>query len=379
MNSRKIRVLHLVDHLHIGGCQELIKTWLKHRDAERFDVSVATLHGKGYFFDKCIELGTDTISFSPWRLDPIMIFRAAMAIRRIRPDVLHTHLVASPCLARLIRPLTPRARMIVHVHNEDPLLGSLARITPVYRFCVRNADLVCAVSRRVQERAAELLRIPAGKIRVLFNTFDPDSSAINLDQGKKFRKALGIPDDVFVVGCAGRLFHGKGFHDAIHALQILRQRSVRAHLLLLGSGSYEGELRSLASRLRLDDRVTFAGFLEHAPGVFPNFHSAVSAMDAFLLPSHSEGFPVTVLEIMHAGLPVISTRVSGIADNFTEEHLMMAENRNPEDLARKIGEMILLPEAGRKAMAGRAMAFVKERFMPAGAVRELEDIYRGLL
>ena len=107
-NARRIRVLHLIDSLELGGAQTALLAWLTSHDRSRFEVHLASMHGtrKSLFYKRAEQLGIPVIFLSPRRLVPIYLFRLPLLMLRRRYDVAHCHLFASNWLGKPFRPIS---------------------------------------------------------------------------------------------------------------------------------------------------------------------------------------------------------------------------------------------------------------------------------
>src|SRR5580692_5330080 len=101
-SSNRIRVLHLIDSLELGGAQTALLAWLTSHDRSRFEVHLASMHGtrKSLFYNRAEKLGIPVIFLSPRRLVPIYLFRLPLLMLRRRYDVAHCHLFASNWLGK---------------------------------------------------------------------------------------------------------------------------------------------------------------------------------------------------------------------------------------------------------------------------------------
>lgn len=207
--------------------------------------------------------------------------------------------------------LTTGLPYVVSLQGPD-VPGFEARYNYLYPFlkpilCLvwRNAGLVTAISRKHQELAHQTLAnieipiVPNGVESDLFYPADERTGSVN-------------------VLCVGRLIERKGQYYLLQAFaQLCEQCSDQAlELTLVGTGDAEDALKSLASELRIQDRVHFVGFVprEEMPRVYRQ-------ADIFVLPSQSEGMSIALLEAMSSGLPVIVTDTGG-----TEELVKAGEN-----------------------------------------------------
>jgi glycosyltransferase involved in cell wall biosynthesis len=134
---------------------------------------------------------------------------------------------------------------------------------------------------------------------------------------------------------AGRLVIEKGILDLLAAVALL-PRGEGCRLLVCGSGPAEAEVREKARALSLGDRVVFAGHLAGS-----ELAKAYASADVFVLPSYSEGFPTAITEAMDAGLPIITTRIRGMADHLAQgENALFVPVRDPRALAEALARIL---------------------------------------
>lgn len=181
--------------------------------------------------------------------------------------------------------------------------------------------------------------------------------------GDETEAAGGVPTLLF----AGRLIREKGILDAIAAMPlVLREASCR--LMVAGDGPVAAEARARAEALGLDGRVVFAGHLGA-----DELGEAYRTAAALVLPTyHPEGFPNVIGEAMHAGLPIITTRIRGAADHLRDgEHALFVPAHDPAAVAAAALRLLRDP-ALRAAMAAANREKVKDFAPDAVARRYLE-------
>ena len=158
------------------------------------------------------------------------------------------------------------------------------------------------------------------------------------------RLVHGVPRDVsrddtvmenYDVVCCGRLVKNKGFADVIRAVSLLDD----VKLLIIGDGPEKKKLEKLASKLKIVDRVTFAGWQKEQKDVYQLIKSA----KIFVMNSLSEGGPRVALEAMALGLPVISTRVGVMMDVIRDGENGIFTSGKPADLSDKIKKLLDYP------------------------------------
>lgn len=284
------------------------------------------------------------------------------------------HLV--PRFASLLRRLGAQG---IVTHHIGPLLygGLAARIAGIAsRIHVEHDGWHYAQGRRRQlARALEWLVRPrrvavshataaqvAQAIGTVRQTIVPNGVDLDRFQPGSPRYArlrFELPLDARLIGCVGRLETVKGQDVLIEALACLPDDW---HLALAGEGSRRPALEAQARARGLAARVHFLGHVEATEALFPAF-------DLLALPSRAEGFPRAVIEAQAAGLPVVATRVGGVAEAVCPRTGMLVA---PEDPAAFAGAILAL--AGTPLMVS-PRAFVDPRF----SNREMAAQYRALL
>ncbi len=194
-----------------------------------------------------------------------------------------------------------------------PGLWWYKQLWPLYRRSIAPHRIVC-VSNAVRRRLVEDLRFPARKVFAVCNGIDPQSRFVPSAQHREqTRAAWGIPADAFVFGTVGRLHAVKQYDVAIRSFAELVAQTKRqdVHLVLVGEGPLDGQLRELAVQSGLNGQVHFQGFVSKPWEVYPG-------LDALLIPSQSEGLPLNMLEGMGCGCCAIAYAVAGIPEVITD-------------------------------------------------------------
>lgn len=365
----RLRVLHLVQNLNYGGMERLIHDLARLSDPSRLEVHVLALQYVGRFgqgLDGAAEVHLAG-RMEPWSL----LLPAALArqIRRIAPDVVHTHSGVWLKGARAARMAgVPR---VVHTehgrrHPDPPddrwLDGRAARWT----------DVVCAVSRPL---AAHLrARVVRGRapVAVVPNGVDTDAFHRRGDGGA-LRAELGLAPGTPVLGSVGRLEPVKGYDVAIHALRLLLDGWTEGPppvLLVAGGGSQHGRLLDLARRTGIADRVVLPGWRDDLDRLHGTF-------TLFTMSSHSEGTSVSLLEAMSAGLCPVVTDAGGNADVLGPalRHRLVRPG-DPAALARAWSDALRHP-AARADDAAAARSRVAAHFCARAMTRRYEALYAG--
>jgi glycosyltransferase involved in cell wall biosynthesis len=191
------------------------------------------------------------------------------------------------------------ARSIVHVHVK----WSKEYSEPA-KWAVRNADGVIGISRYVSDTVRQM-GTPAHRIHTVLNCVDPAKWDPTLD-GHRVRRELGIPETAPLLVSVSRLFSWKGQRELVSALPAVLERVPETRLMIVGAdepfvhgGSFTAELKELAQRLGIAERVIFTGARSDIPEV-------MAASDVFTMPSFEEPFGLVFLEAMAMQRPVVA-------------------------------------------------------------------------
>jgi glycosyltransferase involved in cell wall biosynthesis len=279
-------------------------------------------------------------------------------------ELIHLHLPLFP-------PLRCRQKAIITVHTpmladtaaipEPGLQPRLARLnarlfsSTYEQWHLDHAAAVLAVSSQVRREIEAGYRIGAAGIEVIENGVDTEHFA--------FAPAAGRGRDILF---AGRLSYRKGLDRLIGAFARL---GGGLHLVLAGEGPLEPQLRQRVRTLGLEQRVEFAGFLDRAA-----LRDRLQRAALFVSPSDYEGFPLTLLEAMAAGAPVVSTRTGPLADDAAALPVLTVDS-TAAGIAGGIEAVLAHPtEAAERAQAARAV--VEARYAWDKVVDALEAVYR---
>ena len=183
---------------------------------------------------------------------------------------------------------------------------------------------------------------------------------------------LGVPDDRFLVGWIGRMTAVKRTEDVLRAFRLVRDRGVDASLCMVGDGPDFARALELAGELGIMRRCLFPGYQEDVGSFF-------GAFDAFVLPSGNEGTPVTAIEALASGCPVVATRVGGVPDVVREGvDGFLVDPGDVEGLAGHLARLAADP-ALRSRLGAAGGERVLRRYGVERLVDDVDRLYRELL
>lgn len=379
----RVRVLHLIEHLEIGGAERVVANLIRTLDPARFE-SVAChyrLHGllaeelaaEGYavrYLEKDLLRSRLPPALRRWAAPLVVpesllfVGRLAALMRREKIDIVHTHLFSANLWGRLAATAAGCRATITTEHTRREREGSLKR-SVLNRLLLRCTDRVVAVSDEVARGVAALQGIPPGLLTVIPN-------GVRLDQAPPPEAGSRLDGGAPVIAAIGRLAPEKRLDLLLQALVLLGRTSPGVRCLILGTGPERGSLEALARDLGLGGRVEFLGEQRCVESFFPSLAAVVNCSDR-------EGLPLSLLEAMAAGVPVVATDVGGNPEIVRDgETGILVPPGDPGSLAAGIGRMLSNPRAAG-AMAAAARALVRQRHSLAAMAGRYEQLYEEVL
>ena len=291
--------------------------------------------------------------------------------RQYRPAVAHTHIIglnyAYPLMLRYRTPARVHTMHSLAQHEVGVRVGAWVR-TLAFRYRIGGVVPV-AVADEVRMSIQELYGYPDPPL--IPNGIPTDEYAPDPDRRVQWRQAHGIEPHATVLTHVGRFAPPKN-----HALLIEAFAQVRSdaplYLLLVGSGELENAVREQVAGLGLQGRVRFLG-------VRADVADILRASDVFVLSSRWEGNPMSVMEAMAAGLPVVSTAVGGVPELVREgETGLLVPSEDAGALAQALQALVDDP-VRRQAMGATARQHAVAHFDIRHTVRMYEELYERLL
>jgi len=360
--GRRPRIVQVIPSLRVGGLENVALRLMAYL-APFAEQAVVTPSASGPLAGR---LPTGVAVFpmgETHRPDRWNALRMARLFRKLRPDIVHTR--NWTCIDAVIGARLAGVPVVIHGEHgreaADPDGRNLRR-RQVRRLLSPFVTEFVTVSRDLGQWLVEQVRVPARKVRTIYNGVDTDRFAPG--NRAAARQALGIPADLAVAGTVGRLDPVKDQAGLIRAFAQTRDTGKNV-LVIAGDGPARPELETVVSELGLADRVRLLGEREDVSLI-------LQALDVFVLPSLGEGISNAILEAMATGLPVIATRVGGNVELVREGVTgRLIEPRRPEALAEALGAYFEEPGLARAhGAAGRERAvgdFGLERMLSAYA------------
>ena len=238
-------------------------------------------------------------------LDVSMFKKIKKLLKNESPDVVHTHLYATKYVFPVAKKLKIKVIHTFHSVAKEENSKLTRRFNKIY---FKNKSVVpVALSEKIQSTIVEEYRFDNLLVPVIFNGIDLGKCQIKKDYSytEKF-KILHI----------GRFQDVKNHKSLLEAFSIFNKKHPDSQLYLIGDGELRDEAEKIAAQTGIKHAVTFLGLQS-------DVHKYISAMDVFVLPSKYEGMPMTLIEAMGSGMPIIATMVGGIPDMLDEESAIL--------------------------------------------------------
>jgi glycosyltransferase involved in cell wall biosynthesis len=320
-----MKILQVIPYFCFGGAETMCENLTYALKSLGHEVCVVSLYPDRTPISARMEEAGVQITYLDKKLglDVSMIPKLTKIIRQQKPDVVHTHLdvikyaVAAAKLAGV--------RKCVHtVHNvaDKEAEGKLQKIINSVYFKL-GWSVPVALSPQVQGTIVDFYCMKAQQVPVIYNGVD-----LSRCLPKKDYRA----EEVLKVIHVGRFNEQKNHRRLLEAFQMLTQSFPNAQLLLLGDGELMDETQQYTRELQLENKVSFLGSQSN---VYPYLHEA----DIFVLPSDYEGMPMTIIEAMGTGLPIVATAVGGVPDMLSDGQSGLLTECTPEAVCRACAKL----------------------------------------
>lgn len=360
-DDMSLRVAHVINSLGIGGAERHLVSLLNAMSCDYRAVICLRENSGGSSFERDLDPAIER-HVVPVRARslPFSLSRLASLLRRLRVDVVHTHMYRASLYGALAARMAGVPVVVTTEHGENPWKHRIHRIIE-RRLISPLTDIRFCVSSKILEIRRDWDGVPASKLRLTVN-------------GTVIPEVPVRPDTnpVPVVGSVGRFIAAKDYPGLVKSVGLLRDRGHEVRLCLVGDGPESGALHETIGDLGLEASVELPGFVDDVPSWYARF-------DIYVSSSIREGLPVALLEAMAHGLPVIATDVGACSDAVKDgEGGLIVPPGDPAQLADAVARLLLDGEL-RQNLGRGARERIKRYYSVDTIARMHEDAYQEIL
>jgi glycosyltransferase involved in cell wall biosynthesis len=383
-----VRIARIVTRLGVGGVERHVCSITANLDHDKFQSWL--ICGRAESNEReCLEFAAEA------GVEPIFIermrrnlgfgdigasFELGRVLSHINPQIVETHQSKAGALGRSVIRLQfmakrgrPRLIHTFHCHQFDGYYKTpVARaFIAIERKLAALTDMIITVTPTLKRQLIEIYRIArSDRVRVVPLGFD-FTWAADLPRYRGWLRArLGVDDSTVIFGFVGRLTKIKNIALLIRAFaRMLRNYAIDARLVVMGDGELRGPLASLVAELAIADHVLFCGWVLDRAKIFCD-------LDVTCLSSYNEGSPVCLIESLALGIPVIATRVGGVADVVTDaQDGELVESDNEQAYAAALARI----RKRRRRNSPERSAAIRAHYSISRLVKDVEGIYSEVL
>ncbi|MCA9353490.1 glycosyltransferase family 4 protein [Candidatus Nomurabacteria bacterium] len=363
-----MKVLYLITKSELGGAQSVVFELLS-AHKEKGDNVLLVSGQDGWLCDRAREFGFEVEILGGIRrtFNPIVILSVMRSLRKVAkkfsPEIVSCHSSFAGIIGRFSLGL--KYSTVFTAHGIAFTGGAPLWRKPIAFIMEWKASFFCkkiiAVSRNDQKLLQKLPLINPGKVELIYNGVEVPSF-VEKTQNE-------IPKLTFV----GRLALPKTPEKVIEAVRILEKKyERRVEVEIIGDGPDMEDIKDLVEGMSLSDRVFLLGALDRRSVLQKLTQSSV-----FVLPTLWEGFPMTILEAMASGTPVIASDVGGIKEAVSSEvGILIPRNADADVWAEAINEIL---DKDLREMGNKAREVVNSKFSKEIMINKVFEVYSGVL
>jgi len=319
-----------------------------------------------------------TVPFLVRRIDPIndirTVYELFKIIKKEKPDIVHTHTSKAGILGR-IAARAAKVSQIIHTPHGHVFYGHFSRAASwvflwLERILAIVTDRFVALSKGELQDYSALAVYPPDKVVKIHSGVDIEkfqATGVSIIDKKRL---LGLEPNGCCIGFVGWLLPIKGPMHLLRAMKYVWQEYSAAHLIFVGKGDLDVDLRAEALNLDQNGRVKFLGWRNDIDEIMQIF-------DIFILPSLNEGMGRVLVEAMAAGKPIIASNVGGIPELVRHgDNGLLVPAGDEKALADSIKRLIRDPEeANSMGLNGRKRSY---QFSLESMVEKIDGLYEDL-
>lgn len=369
---QRIKVIHVYkDFDTYNGLIETFLLMSREFDARKIEFKVCVFNYRGSSFgEKFRERGGKLDSLhATWEDNPLIIYKLYRYLKKEKPHIVQTYILKPNLYGRIAARLAGVPVIIsteLTLKDQAPSFIRRLRDTflhPLNAVLNTHTDAIICASEAIKKQWENSKTTE--KLKVIYPPFDLSKLA---DAEQVFSRKKVARNGDWVIGIVGRLSEEKRHIDLMMAFKDISLFYPHTRLLIVGDGYLREQLERTADELAIRSRTTFTGFAN-------NVFKYLGEMDIFVLPSRTEGSPLSIMEAMITGLPVISTRVGGIPEIVVDNETgILVQPGEPQEIEKAILWLLSHPDKAH-AMGNKGRERIMTHFHPRHFINEHENIY----
>lgn len=343
--------------------------WVNAVDREHFELNILGLRAPNMASRYVEEQGGEVFYSGRGKLNPASLLDVVKVARRTDTDILHLHGYKSCTLGRVAGAFLG-IPVVLHEHGAFPSVPFHQRVADWLLSPL--GDRMIAVSEAVAEFCIEQRSVDPGKVEVIPNSIPLDDFRnVPRQAAEEVAEEFGLDPNAPIIGSVGRLDEEKGTTYLLDAVPAIQEEIPEVKVLVVGEGTLRTELEEKAERLGIAEDVVFTGERRDVARLY-------KLMDVKVIPSINEGMPLTLLEAMTAGTPVVATKAGGIVELIEDgENGRLVPPQKPEEIAQAVVTLLQNSEY-RQNIAEEAQKRVQQ-YDIQNSMRKIEKIYYEIL
>ena len=297
-------------------------------------------------------------------------------IKKIKPDIVHTHTAKAGMLGRIAAKLMG-VKIIVHTFHGNVFKGYFSKPKTAFFIFLENnlakiSSKIIAISNQQKQELLDLKITNENKIHIVPLGFDFENVIPSVSDKGKFREKYSIPDDATLFGIIGRLAPIKNHMLFLDIAEKLLTKYDNLFFSIIGDGELRDYLQGEIHRRNLNNKIVITGVIKNLKPVYAD-------LDLVLLTSNNEGTPVAIIEAMACRKVVMTTKVGGVED-FVENRVngFYFPKGNSELFIKEI-ESLLMNDTNKDAMKNAASKKAFKQFSFIRLKNDIESMYKTLL
>jgi glycosyltransferase involved in cell wall biosynthesis len=367
-----LRVLHLTDTWGPGGAETIYADLAAGIGLPRFESLAGLPRASDWLYDTVRARGVQSVILpNSGAFDLAHLTRVVSVIRKHRIDLLQAHTLGSGVYASFAGFLC-RIPVVCTLHGRVDLgLNDRYRYAK-FSILRLGRTFVIPVSVTLQNELLASTHTSPSRTRVIYNGVD--TNHFRPGDASALRRQLGVSPDELLIGAVGNVRRVKGYEVLLDAAARLKKLDLPFKVIVVGQATGEvfEEIASQRSMLGLEAHVIFAGF-QSDPSDF------YRAFDIYALTSHSEGFPLSTLQALATGLPIVATRCGGPEEMLTNGTTgLLADVGSGAQVSEHLATLINDPGLrDRTGAAARALA--ENQYSTTSMLEQYAALYETLV